>query len=268
MFPTSVGARVFISGFIVVLFNRQKDIEESWKNGLVTEFGCLRLGYDIVTHEPTINGISSGTPIAPVPNELSSSAALGLKLRLPGGLQCIFTYDPPISHLVPFPFGFIHDLSLVTDNELPAMITPSRVPRIVGWGNYNDVLDGGSLFVTGFYLSTGNLRQYAGAGVSRNAQKAIAEGAEYLWDKTSCSQSASILWRTTYDGDSLQGLSGATLCLGRLSDQTCRAVCFQNFKTPLPRQHIHGDHRAPPDDTVSRPTLKGWISAAVGDQTG
>jgi hypothetical protein len=167
------------------------------------------------------------------------------------------TYDPPISHVLPFPFGFLHDLSLVTDNALPRMIRPSGIPRIVGWGNYNEVLDSHSVFVIGFNLSTGNPRHSVGTGVSRNAHQAIAEGPEYLWDKHSCSQSISILWRTTHNGDSLQGLSGATLCLGRPDDETCFAVCFQNFEAPLRSQHLVNDYRGPPGDSVARSTLKG-----------
>jgi hypothetical protein len=44
-FPTSVGVRVSISGFIVVLFNNQKDIERSWDQGQIREFGTLCVGY-------------------------------------------------------------------------------------------------------------------------------------------------------------------------------------------------------------------------------
>jgi hypothetical protein len=43
-FPTAVGVRVFFSGFVVVLFDKQKDLEKSWKEGLMSEFGCLHLG--------------------------------------------------------------------------------------------------------------------------------------------------------------------------------------------------------------------------------
>jgi hypothetical protein len=85
-FPTSVGVRVFISGFIVVLFNNQKDIERSWDEGQIREFGALRVGYDIAVHEPTI---STGAVIANEPNKFEQSAAIGLKLRLPGGLECL-----------------------------------------------------------------------------------------------------------------------------------------------------------------------------------
>jgi hypothetical protein len=137
------------------------------------------------------------------------------------------------------------------------MTTPSGVPRIIGWANYKDLLDGHPVFVTGFNVMTGNLKQFEGTGVSLAAQRAIVEGAEYLWEEISCSQSASVLWRTSYDGDSVVGLSGATLCLGRPSDETCRAVCFQNFEMPLRREQVQGDHKAAPGEGVARPTIKG-----------
>jgi hypothetical protein len=88
-FPTSIGAQVLISGFIVVLFNTQEDIERSWDEGEITEFGALRVGYDIAAHEPTKSEISTGAVITHDPNKLDQSAALGLKLRLPGGLECL-----------------------------------------------------------------------------------------------------------------------------------------------------------------------------------
>lgn len=88
-FPTSIGVRVFFSGFIVVLFNSQKDIVRSWDEGQIIHFGALRVGYDIAVHEMTKTEISTGAVIANNPNNFEQSAAIGLKLRLPGGLECL-----------------------------------------------------------------------------------------------------------------------------------------------------------------------------------
>ena len=137
------------------------------------------------------------------------------------------------------------------------MTTPFGVPRIIGWADYKRVLDGNPVFITGFNVTTGNKKQFTGTGVSLAAQIAIVEGAEYLWEEMSCSQSVSVLWRTSHDGDSVMGLSGATLCLGRPTDKTCQAVCFQNFETPMRPEHLERDHKAPPDKNVARPTIKG-----------
>ncbi|KGO43345.1 hypothetical protein PEX1_066460 [Penicillium expansum] len=71
----------------------------------------------------------------------------------------------------------------------------------------------------------------------------------------------SILWRTEYDGYLLAGISGSTLCLGQISNQTCLAVFFQNFETHLySRAYLREDHRDPPPEDASKPTITGGFS--------
>ena len=96
-FPSAVGMRVYFSSFAIVLFRSQNDLDKSWRNDqLVTEFGGLRLGYDVIdTHTMTVESkdvkheISVGKPVARLPDWLGSSASLGLKLRLSSGICCI-----------------------------------------------------------------------------------------------------------------------------------------------------------------------------------
>jgi hypothetical protein len=64
IFPSAVGARVFISGFIIVLFNSRRDIETSWEKGLASEFGLLRLGYDIVDSLPMSQQVMKLLPMS------------------------------------------------------------------------------------------------------------------------------------------------------------------------------------------------------------
>lgn len=169
-----------------------------------------------------------------------------------------FTYDSPSSTILPFPTGFRHDLSLVTSVSLPNITSPAGLPRIVRWGEYREVLDGSPIFVTSLNLHTGNPNARYGSAVSQRAQCALAEGSEYLWERSSASQSVSFLWRTVYDGDHLKGYSGSVLCLGQPQDRTCSAICFQNFETPLySREFLREDGRAPPNDNIHSPTFKG-----------
>jgi hypothetical protein len=85
MFPSAVGVRVFISGFIVVLFKTRADIEKSWlEDGPAGEFGYLRLRYDIIEDEPTQKVLSRGARIAAKPD-----CALGVKIRFPSGQEAI-----------------------------------------------------------------------------------------------------------------------------------------------------------------------------------
>lgn len=159
---------------------------------------------------------------------------------------------------MPFPCGFLHDLSLVTSDNLPTVTSPPGAPRIVGWGGYDEVLNGAPVFIVCSNVVTGNQIKRTGSGVSRSAQRALAIGSEYSWDRRALSSSASILWRTEYDGDRLKGFSGSVLCLGQLQADTCRAVCFQNFEAPLSSEELlHHDHRKPPPGSASHPTVKG-----------
>ncbi|KAJ5692021.1 hypothetical protein N7462_001444 [Penicillium macrosclerotiorum] len=88
-FPSAVGARVLISGFIIVLFDNRKDIEASWLEGCVPSFGLLRLGYDVAVHYPTETVMDSGNAVSSSPDETESATPLGLKLKFPNGSQGI-----------------------------------------------------------------------------------------------------------------------------------------------------------------------------------
>ena len=163
------------------------------------------------------------------------------------------TYDPAMPKNMPFPCSFLHDLSLVTSGSLPVITSPVGAPRIVGWAGYNEVLNGGSVFIVNSNLVTGNQSLRTGSGVS-----ALAAGSEYFWERRLLSRSVSLLWRTVDDADTMEGFSGSVLCLGQLHAETCRAVCFQNFQTPLySKELLRHDYRGPSLETISSPTVKG-----------
>lgn len=84
-FPSAIGARVLISGFIVMLFRNRKAIEASWLEGCVQTFGLLRLGYDVAVHYPTESLADSGNAVADSPEKSECATPLGLKLRFPDG---------------------------------------------------------------------------------------------------------------------------------------------------------------------------------------
>jgi len=90
MFPSAVGVRVFMSGFIVILFKTRADIEKSWmEDGPASEFGYLRLRYDIIEDEPTQKELFKGAAIAAKRDCFETSVALGVKIRFPSGLEAI-----------------------------------------------------------------------------------------------------------------------------------------------------------------------------------
>lgn len=88
-FPSAIGARVLISGFIIVLFQNRKDIEASWLEGCVPSFGLLRLGYDVAVHYPAKSVVDSGNAVADSPEQTDSITPLGLKVKLQDGSQGI-----------------------------------------------------------------------------------------------------------------------------------------------------------------------------------
>ncbi|KAK2805056.1 hypothetical protein FQN51_001151 [Onygenales sp. PD_10] len=323
MFPRAIGARLLISGFLIVLFKNFRDVSASWEQALGIEFGRMRIGYDVAgRYNPAgAEVIEPGDAVSSSAGNSSSAAALGLKLVLPNGQRAITvpthafvkvstvmrsglypcianwiacvkdalwkfnpfsgaaseaatgtmqsnspvgkevwlaksnqlvgtitdTYDPPVSCWTPFPYGFRHDLSLVTGENLPDLTTPPSLPKVSGWGSYSDALDGRPIFVTRFNVTTGTIEKDEGTGHSQ-AQTALAVGSEYFWEKESCSQTVSILWRTRYGGDGVvDDFSGSVLCEGRPTDNVCRAVVFQNYEVPLRDEH----------ESVSLPTVKG-----------
>ncbi|KAI9793349.1 MAG: hypothetical protein M1816_000241 [Peltula sp. TS41687] len=170
---------------------------------------------------------------------------LGKKIWLAGtGLEVgtiTRTYDPHPSECIPFPYGFKHDLSLITGPNLPQVTNPPGMPMIVGWGSYAAALDGGPLCVCRLNVITGKWRHIECRGM---AKEVIALGSEYSWDREAASQNAALLWRTVDDVDPAVGFSGSVLCLGRPTDPTALALVLQNYEgdwDPGPARH---DHRA------------------------
>ena len=183
MLPTSLGVRMFVSGYLVILFKNRAAIEDSLQHdGVLESFGNLRICYDILDKISTKNDIS-------------------------------------------------HNLSLVTNpKRLPEMEVPDRTPCIVRRGSYEALSAGAPAFMTACSPGTGNPGRKLCKAVSREAQKAIHEGSQYLWNKQHSNQAVSILWRTRDDEETATGFSGSILCPGKPDDGKCLAVCMQNFE--------------------------------------
>jgi hypothetical protein len=90
MFPTSIGVRLFISGFVVVLFKSHAEIESSWRHdGFASTFGTLRLYYDVLEDTPSQRVVLKGAAITATPASTEAYVTLGLKLRFPAGEEAI-----------------------------------------------------------------------------------------------------------------------------------------------------------------------------------
>ncbi|KAJ5151753.1 hypothetical protein N7492_010048 [Penicillium capsulatum] len=327
-FPSAIGARVLISGFIIVLFGTRKDIEASWLEGCVPTFGRLRLGYDAAVHYPNRTVVDSGNAVAGSSDQNDSITPLGLKLKFADGSlgiavsthafvdmktpqeniaqsrascwsktkslfskatalkakECIkmgaavdsslgkavwfvqepkkkighitFTYDHHIARSSTFPYTLDHDTSIVMGEHLPKVSNPPRAPKIIGWGDYREALDGHFAFAMALSADE-NTADETRKDPFGTMQRVIVEGAEYLWDRKSRTQSVALLWRAMHDGTDMEGLSGSVLCLGQPTDPHCRAVVFKNFETPICPQHFEVTGQPSASGDIAWSSIKG-----------
>lgn len=137
------------------------------------------------------------------------------------------------------------------------MTNPPRAPKIVGWGDYCDALDGQFAFAMALNALTKRSPEEARRDLFGTLQKAIVEGTEYMWDKKARTQSVALLWRAMHDGTDMEGPSGSVLCLGRPTDSTCRAVVFKHFETPICPQHFDMSNLVSAHGDISWSSIKG-----------
>lgn len=90
-FPGSVGARVLICGFLVILFDHKKALKKSWEQGVVNYVGSLAVKYAIRDYMTACDVISSRHASMNRPDGLGENSCLGLRLRLENGIEAITT---------------------------------------------------------------------------------------------------------------------------------------------------------------------------------
>lgn len=137
------------------------------------------------------------------------------------------------------------------------MTNPPRAPKVVGWGDYGDALDGQFAFAMALNALTERSAKEARRDHFGTLQRAVVEGTEYLWDKKARTQSVALLWRAMHDGTDMEGLSGSVLCLGRPTDPQCRAVVFKHFEMPICPQHFDSSDPTSAHGDISWSSIKG-----------
>lgn len=91
-FPGSVGVRILVSGFVIVLFETRKSMEKCWELGTVGAIGGHRPGYLIASYVATSHQVAPGYSVADRPEEfMRNQGWLGLRIRLPSGQSAITT---------------------------------------------------------------------------------------------------------------------------------------------------------------------------------
>lgn len=91
VFPKAIGARVLITGYLVILLPSLTDIEDTYRGDWVTEVAGLRVIYDVLTIQTTAETLSSGMEVAKSPNSVNGAGCLGLKLRMTDESEAITT---------------------------------------------------------------------------------------------------------------------------------------------------------------------------------
>ncbi|KAJ5112211.1 hypothetical protein N7532_000256 [Penicillium argentinense] len=89
LFPESVGARIFISGFLCILFPTVTTLKRANCLEFPPEIGGLPVLLDIADFTLTAQDVESGAALAD--EEAKSTACLGLKIRLPDGTTALTT---------------------------------------------------------------------------------------------------------------------------------------------------------------------------------
>jgi hypothetical protein len=139
------------------------------------------------------------------------------------------TFDEP-SSVLPFPAGYRHDLSLITDDNLPHLVSPPGYPVVSGWATYSAALAGSEVYAVRMHTVVGRWRVLEETVNPDAIRNTTVLGTQYLWNRQAQSQTASILWKTTEPSASAEGWSGSALCLGRPTDEHSQAIVFQNFQ--------------------------------------
>jgi hypothetical protein len=163
------------------------------------------------------------------------------------------TFDlMPVSRNHPYPWGYSHDLSLVTRDTI---MHRTHQPQ----GEHLRSPVGGThrkfcMVVLPLQRTCTLCLDALGFSMEQlpsQLRKAIAKGSHYIWDRKCAKLGVSVLWRTVYDRDKLDGKSGSVLCSGLLED---RRLGWCVFRT---NDQLGSDKRGAPGETLTGRSAKG-----------
>ncbi|PWY90385.1 hypothetical protein BO94DRAFT_23768 [Aspergillus sclerotioniger CBS 115572] len=139
------------------------------------------------------------------------------------------TFDRP-SAVRPYPAGYAHDLSLITDEALVELASPPGYPQVTEWGEYVAALEQQSVYAVCHHSYIDKWCCTTGTADGTLFKRATVVGSGYTWDKEYRTQNAFLLWHTGKEISPADGWSGSPLCLGRPQDATAKALVFQNLQ--------------------------------------
>ncbi|KAJ5997397.1 hypothetical protein N7522_009057 [Penicillium canescens] len=91
LFPAAVGARISVSGFLVVLFKSLHDIQAVYERDWIMEVGGLRTVYDEYRLGVSADTVTSSMEVCEKPESLHGQGCLGLRIRMTDGKEAITT---------------------------------------------------------------------------------------------------------------------------------------------------------------------------------
>lgn len=125
-FPASIGIRVYICGFAVILFKNTNDIKRAWESGPPDDLGGLDVRYDTLNIDPSAV-TSSGHDVAASASSYDSRGCLGLRIKTKSGQDAVTTVmhsfvNPPAWHFLPLR---VADWMLKAKEKLSRFVSPS-----------------------------------------------------------------------------------------------------------------------------------------------
>ncbi|SJL02972.1 uncharacterized protein ARMOST_06315 [Armillaria ostoyae] len=179
--PSIIGVRMYVCGAISLLLHQWEDIDKvEITSGWSTGIGGLR-----------------------------------------AQIECAQNLEPFVDRTPSFvyPFGYRHDLSLITDDALPAPTLPPGLPIITGFEPTFDAVlrPDCPLFAASYCLE--------------DTVPVQVLGTQYTWEPNSEASDISrcLLWRSSNESDA----TGSVLCLGSPGAHKTRVVAFQNFEVDM-----------------------------------
>ncbi|KAF8996689.1 hypothetical protein BDZ89DRAFT_1148894 [Hymenopellis radicata] len=252
-FPEAIGLRIFVAGYLTVLFKSVADLKNVAYRPWPSELGNLKVQLEVWNDRPCTDGGNAmqlglrlvGTfeigeesremeVITVVTNdfvttpELSSTVASYVSPRTMHGLLSPFrtlagnvkgvaqwstkmaagyaavgkevtstdgsakigtivkSYDE-ISMLLPFPYGYQHNMSIIAGDGLAHANLPTGSPCLSGFASFEDALADGAAVFTVQHIP----------GAETIVRKSLVEGQQYTWDSSVVARS--LLWRTKDD---------------------------------------------------------------------
>ncbi|RPA79897.1 hypothetical protein BJ508DRAFT_327949 [Ascobolus immersus RN42] len=227
LFPFAVGCTVYKGGVINIIVPKGEG--QYLVEALPTWPGTLG-GLEVGTEELNIHTTQGD-------DHIRDTSAVG---------QITRSYDDP-SSIVPYPHGYRHDLSLVTQegeqSRLAGIVqapSPDGVQLCPKFAQPEAALAGSRAFTLhqGDQVKDyGSSRASARHDLSIVQKEVVVEATQYLWQNNQVRRS--LLWRTNTEDKSIEEASGSVLCIespegNGMASSESQAVLLENFKTPFP----------------------------------